>query len=223
MIKAILLDVDNTLLDFDLGAKEATKEAFADAGLEYSDEVHPVFTRINNGLWEDIENGLLTKEGLYQIRWQLIFDELGIRANGKEFEKLFLRRLRESAIPVDGAPELVRYLHGKYILCIASNASYDQQVKRLKKAGLYGYMRHIFISEKIGAPKPAAEFFEYCLKALSPIKREELMIIGDSLTADIDGAASFGIKSCFFNRRGIKIKSPADFTVAELGEIKAFL
>lgn len=223
MLKAILLDVDNTLLDFDLGAKQAIKEAFAETKLDYTENVYETFTRINNGLWHDIEKGLLTREGLYKIRWPRIFEALGIAADGVAFEKLFLSHLRESAIPVEGAIELVEYLYGKYTLCIASNAAYNQQILRLKKAGLYGYMKHIFISEKIGAPKPTKAFFKHCINALQPIKAEEVMIIGDSLTADIEGAAEFGIQSCLFNRKGISTESPATYTVTKLSEIKGFL
>ncbi len=223
MIKAVLLDVDNTLLDFDLGAKQAAKEIFDGLGLEYPEDLHTVFTRINNALWQNIEKGILTKEQLYEIRWQLIFDELGVKANGREFESLFRERLKESAIPVDGVLELVKYLSGKYTLCIASNGPYGQQIRRLKKAGLYGYIKHFFVSERIGAPKPGREFFEHCLKELSPIKREEVIMIGDSLTADISGAAAFGMKSCYFTRGQRAEKSPADYTVAELCDIRCFL
>lgn len=223
MIKAVLLDVDDTLLDFDLGAREAATEAFKEAGLTYGDDVHRAFTRINNDLWRSVEKGLMTREELYKIRWQTILDSLGIKADGEKLERSFHLHLRESAIPVDGALELVRYLYQRYTLCIASNAPYRQQTLRLKKAGLYGYMKHIFVSEAIGFSKPSREFFEYCLKALSPLTPDEIMVIGDSLTADINGAAAFGLKSCYFNRCGTDVKSPADYTVAGLDEIKNFL
>ncbi len=223
MIKAILLDVDNTLLDFDLCAKQAMTEGFAIANLTYTEELYPTFERINNALWMDIEEGKLTKAQLHNMRWQLIFDALGIDAEGAEFEKLFLTRLSEAAVPIEGALELVEYLHGRYTLCIASNAAYKQQIMRLKKSGIYEYIQHIFISENIGAPKPSAAFFDHCLSTLSPVSKDEVMIIGDSLTADIGGALDYGIKSCFFNRKGIRIRSGADYTVFKLSEIKSFL
>lgn len=223
MIKAVLLDVDNTLLDFDEGSKYAIMQVFSEYGFEYTDDVYPTFTRINTALWHDIEKGLLTREGLYKKRWPSILGALGIGGDGVAFEQCFLAHLRESAVPVEGAMETVRYLSEKYTLCIASNAAYKQQLIRLEKSGLLGYMKHVFISEQIGAPKPSAEFFQHCMQVLSPLTKNEVIMIGDSLTADINGAVEFGIKSCFFNRTGVDTESVADYTVKRLADIKRFL
>ena len=131
MLKAVLMDIDDTLLDFGKCAEQAMRTGFAEWGLPYDDSTYATFTRINDGLWLMIERGELTTQQLFQFRWNRIFDALGIQADGAAFEKRFLDLLYETAIPVDGADEICRYLKEKYILCAASNAFHDQQLNRL--------------------------------------------------------------------------------------------
>ena len=137
MIKAVFLDVDNTLLDFDLCAVRVMRQCFEEFGLAFETSMYyDTFTRINNPLWEQIERGELTREELFRVRWTLIFRALGIDFDGPTFEKRFLALLETTAVPVPGAPELVSYLQGKYTLCAASNAFYEQQIRRLTLAGI---------------------------------------------------------------------------------------
>ncbi len=108
MIKAVFLDVDNTLLDFDLCAVRVMRQCFEEFGLAFETSMYyDTFTRINNPLWEQIERGELTREELFRVRWTLIFRALGIDFDGPTFEKRFLALLETTAVPVPGAPELV--------------------------------------------------------------------------------------------------------------------
>ncbi len=223
-IKAVFIDIDNTLLDFNKCALWSMKKAFTDYGLNFEDSMFDTFNMINNRLWLRIEKGELTKEELYACRWNMIFALLGIEVNGVEFENVFYSHLTESAEPVDGALELLKYLHGKYLVCAASNASYAQQIKRLGNAGMAEYLDEIFISEKIGFSKPKKEFFERCFEKIRPITPPETVMIGDSLTADIEGGAAFGMKTCWYDHNLTNEHSDLpDFTVRSLSEIKDYL
>ena len=113
MLKAVLMDIDDTLLDFGKCAEQAMRIGFAEWGLPYDDSTYATFTRINDGLWLMIERGELTTQQLFQFRWNRIFEALGIQADGAAFEKRFLDLLYETAIPVDGADEICRYLKKK--------------------------------------------------------------------------------------------------------------
>ena len=114
MIKTVLLDIDNTLLDFNKSAKETIKCAFNVLSLKFSEEIFDTFLRVNNSLWLKIERKEITRQQLHRIRWGLIFNELKIDADGAEMERLFLDNLENFAIPVDGALDLVDYLAKKY-------------------------------------------------------------------------------------------------------------
>ena len=223
-IKAVFIDIDNTLLDFNKCALWSMQKAFNDYGLSFENSMFDTFNMINNRLWLRIEKGELTKEELYACRWNMIFAQIGNDIDGVEFENVFYSYLTESAEPVDGALDLLKYLHGKYLVCAASNASYAQQIKRLNNAGMTEYLDRIFISEQIGFSKPQKEFFERCFEKISPIVPPETVMIGDSLTADIEGGASFGMKTCRYNHNLTNESSDLpDYTECSLSEIKKYL
>lgn len=225
MIKVLLLDVDNTLMDFHECARQAMHITALEQEISFPADIFEVFTQINNGLWLEIEKGTLTVDQLHQVRWNRIFEAIGIKRDGVAFEQGFLKNLAQGDATVEGAQELLEYLAPKYTLCIASNAPYFQQTSRLKNAGLLHYFEKLFISETIGFSKPKKEFFDACMKELPGIKKEEIMMIGDSLTADIAGASAYGLATCWFNFG----KSPrekgavADHIVDSLLEIRNIL
>ncbi|WP_031476294.1 HAD family hydrolase [Agathobaculum desmolans] len=168
MLKVILFDIDNTLLSFNAYAKESMKSGFEKFEIgTYEDRMFSVFNQINTDLWQLIEKGKLDFKELQKKRWNMIFEYLGISADGIAFEKYFQECLFESAIPENGAMELVKYLHSKYILCVASNGPYMQQVNRLKISGMLPYFSDLFISEEIGSSKPSETFFSTCINRLN--------------------------------------------------------
>ena len=225
MLKAVLMDIDDTLLDFGKCAEQAMRIGFAEWGLPYDDSTYATFTRINDGLWLMIERGELTTQQLFEFRWNRIFEALGIQADGAAFEKRFLDLLYETAIPVDGADEICRYLKGKYILCAASNAFHDQQLNRLEMAGLLPYFDHVFVSESLGYRKPEKAFFDACRAFLPDVAADECVMIGDSLTADIAGGKNTGIDTCWYNPSGKTVEPAlaADYEIRRLDELPPIL
>ena len=225
MIKVLLLDVDNTLMDFHRCARQAMDLTAAEQGIQFPENLFEIFTGINNGLWREIEKGSLTVEELHQIRWNRIFDAIGIKRDGVAFEQGFLKNLAQGDATVEGARELLEYLAPRYTLCVASNAPYQQQTRRLSNAHLLDYFQKFFISETIGFSKPKREFFDACMKELPGIEKEEIMMIGDSLTADIAGAADYGFQTCWFNfaKASREKGAMADHIVDTLAEIKNIL
>ena len=116
MIKAVLLDIDNTLLDFNKCSELAIKKSFLEHGLSFTNEVFPTFLRRNDILWKNIEKGEYTRELLHKERWNIIFGELGIDYDGIKIEKSFLDNLYDCVVLIDGALEIVKYLSEKYYL-----------------------------------------------------------------------------------------------------------
>ena len=222
MIKYILLDVDGTLLDFHKCADASMEKAFLERGLPFDGRVPEAFHKINDSLWLRVEKGELTREELYSCRWNLIFERLKMdEVGGRPFDDLFRSYLTRAHEPVDGALELLERLSGRYRLYVASNAQYDQQYSRLNGAGMLGYIEEVFVSEKAGASKPDRAFFDYCLERLGSPSPDEVMLIGDSLTADIAGGIACGIHTCFFNPKHIPLPEGMvpDQVVASLSEI----
>lgn len=231
MIKVIFIDIDNTILSFDEYVKLTMREGFRHFGLkEYEDWMFGEFLEINAKLWRQIEKKEITFEELGQIRWNMVFEKLDIDFDGVVFEQYFRDCLRESAIPVEGAYEMLDYLSKKYTLCAASNGPSNQQINRLRIGKMLAYFESVYVSEGVGASKPSRKFFEYAFKDLESkmgekIKPDEALIIGDSITADIIGGADFGMKTCWYNRHKAQLpkKVEPDFVIERLEEVKNIL
>ena len=209
MIKAFFIDVDNTLLDFDAYVYDTMQQGFRKFSLrQFEPWMADVFHVENNKLWRALEDGRITFAKLQQIRWNTIFDKLGIEFDGILFETYFRNQLRESAVPVAGAYELLAVLKKRgALLCVASNGPYEQQMNRLRLAGMTGYFDYFFISEDIGFSKPSEEFFTESFQRLNEdktaaevIRPEECVMLGDSLTSDMAGGRSCGMHTVFFSR-----------------------
>ncbi len=225
MIKAILIDIDNTLLDFTKSANKAIERCFIKYGLPYGKHVCTTFNEINEELWKQIERKELTKQEMYSLRWTRILNSLSIDFDGLKMEQVFRSTLSGIAEPVDNAYSLLQYLCKKYPLYAASNSSYEHQRMRMTQADMLKYFDKMFVSETVGALKPAKEFFDVCLKEIGNVSPEEVIMIGDSLTADILGGHNYGLKTIWFNPEENEIpNSPhPDYTVKSLLEIKEIL
>ncbi|MBQ3530940.1 MAG: YjjG family noncanonical pyrimidine nucleotidase [Oscillospiraceae bacterium] len=220
MIKAVFIDIDGTLLDFEACVEESMRVGLTENKIEYKPEMLETFHRINDVFWRDLEQGKITFEELLERRWATVFEALEIDLNGPEFETYFRKRLHESAIPMEGSYETLEYLSGKYRLFAASNGPHEQQIERLRKADMLKYFEDVFTSGKIGAEKPAKEFFEYCFEKAADIKPEESTMLGDSLTSDMKGGNDFGMKTIWLNLNGKEKPEWVDFEIKSLDEIK---
>jgi len=204
MIKAVFIDIDGTILDFDECVKQTMITGFEKFGLKpYEPWMFDVFTEENDKLWCALEKKELTFEELMKKRWNIIFKRLDIDFDGQIFETYLREELKASGIPTIGAFEMLDELKGKYILCTASNGPYLQQINRQTKAGMLDYFDYQFISEKQGASKPAKEFFIPAFEELNdgreiPIRPDECLMIGDSMTSDMAGARGFGMNTCLY-------------------------
>ncbi len=221
----IFIDIDNTLLDFDAYVKQTMQTGFAHFGLKpYEPYMFEVFTEENNRLWHQIEQGTLTFDELHNIRWCNIFHSLHIPFDGIVFEDYFRKAIYDSAIPVDGAYDMLSYLKEKYVLCAASNGPYAQQLHRLEIADMRKYFSHIFVSEKVGVSKPSPDFFDYAFRELGNISPADAVIIGDSLTSDMAGGLCYGMKTCFY-RRNPQTPVPAgiNWVIDDLRDVRKIL
>ena len=226
MKQAVFLDIDNTLLDFDKSADLAMHTVCDRFGIKAPAELFATFKRINDGLWLQIEQGIITKQDLFRVRWDRIFSELGVRFDGKTFEEAFLQVIVKTAVPVTGAADLLAYLDGKgYRLFAASNAPRGQQAERLAMAGLLSYFEAVFVSADLGAEKPSREFFDLCFARLNDLDPHDCVLIGDSISADIAGGNAYGMQTVWFNPAHTENPTAVTPTavVSTLAEIQSLL
>lgn len=199
VIRNVLLDLDDTLLDFHRAEAEAIRHTLAKIGIEPTDEVVKLYSRINRSCWAKLELGEYTREEVLHKRFEMLFETLGTTGDPHETQKLYEYRLSLGAYYLDGAKELLDTLHGKYRLYLATNGIVNVQSRRIKDTGIGKYFDGIFISERIGYNKPDKRFFDIAFTEIPDFKHSETVIIGDTMTSDILGGINAGIKTVYFN------------------------
>lgn len=204
MIKAILWDVDGTLLDFIKAERAAIKKCFEVFGLgECTDEMIARYSVINRGYWERLERGEISKSEVLIRRFQEFFATEGIITDcAAEFNKEYQIRLGDTICFCDDSYDLLKSLKGKIKQYAVTNGTKVAQDKKLKRSGLDKLFDDIFISEEIGIEKPYLGFFQRVWDKIGEYASDEIMIVGDSLTSDIQGGNNAGIICCWYNPQG---------------------
>lgn len=225
MIKNLLLDLDDTLLDFHRAEAEAIRHTLGEIGIEPNDEVVALYSRINRSCWAKLELGEYTREEVLHKRFEMLFRALGTTGDPHETQKLYEYRLSLGAYYLDGAKELLDTLYGKYRLYLATNGIVNVQTRRISDSGIGKYFDGIFVSEKIGYNKPDKRFFDIAFAEIPDFKQDETVIIGDTLTSDIQGGINAGIKTVYFNpkkRENLTGITP-HYEISSLGELPKLL
>ena len=225
MIRQLLLDIDDTLLDFSQAEGWALRQAFAACGLALSDDVFAQYRQINRRQWQRLDAGEIPRDDVLYGRFRLLFAARGWRADPVAVETRYRSFLAQAHFPVPGALEALEALHQTYPLYIASNGLAQTQYDRLDAAGMTPYLQGIFLSEAAGAPKPEPAFFDYCFAHMPGARREETLLIGDNLRTDIRGGQRAGLRTCWFNARR-RPEDPAiqpNWTVYSWAEVLSLL
>jgi len=225
MIRNVLLDLDDTLLDFHRAERVALSGTLRDLGVEPREETLRRYSQLNQEQWRLLERGELTREEVMVRRYRLLFEELGVACDPRKAADDYENRLCVGHYFVDGAEELLRELDGLYRLYLVSNGTTRVQESRIRSAGIGGYFQGIFLSQQVGRDKPDPSFFQRCFAAIPDFRREETVIVGDSLTSDIQGGKNAGIATVWFCREGAEMM-PAitpDRTIRRLQELPALL
>ena len=225
MIRTILFDLDDTLLDFKASEAEALRYTLKTLGLEPTDEIVKRYSVINQAQWELLEKTELTRQQVLVRRFEILFQEYGIDCEAQTAQDMYHHRLSQGHYFIDGAIALLENLCKKYDLYVVSNGTGVVQDGRIKSAGIAHYFKDIFISERMGADKPDPVFFENCFKRIPGFKKEEAVIIGDSLTSDIRGGNRVCLRTVWFNPRHLPGKEGVfpDYEIAALAEIPALM
>ena len=225
MIKAILLDLDDTILDFHKAERIALSATLEELGITPTDKVLARYSEINQMHWKRLERGELTRYEVLHGRFRMLFDEMGLDVSEIDAQRIYEWRLGTGHYFLDGAEKLLDDLYGKYDIYLASNGTDIVQTRRIESAGIGKYFKELFISQRIGYDKPSVEYFNRCFERIENFDRASTIIIGDSLTSDILGGINAGIRTCLFNPHGRPGRADIvpDYEVKDLAEIVPLL
>lgn len=220
MIKHVFIDLDDTVFDFHRSEREALSNMLTSLGIEPTETVTKRYSEINDAQWKMLERGETTRERLLVDRFDILFKELSKRRDPCEAKRLYEANLSRSFHFIDGAEKMLTELSGRYSLYLASNGTDSVQTGRIAASGIGKYFKELFISERLGYDKPRREYFDACFARIDGFRREECIILGDSMTSDIKGGKNAGILTCLFNPRGAAAVSDVkpDFEIRALCE-----
>ena len=199
MIEFLLLDLDDTILDFHKAERIAIAKSIRDFGVEPTEAVLGRYHVINKWHWEQLELGKMTREEVLVGRFAMLFQEMGITVNAVDVARAYEKNLAIGHYFLPGAEEAVDTLHKKYRLFLVSNGTASVQKGRMTSANLYRFFEKVFVSQEIGHNKPAKAYFDACFAQIPDFDPAKAVIVGDSLSSDIQGGINAGIKTCWVN------------------------
>lgn len=230
-VKVLLWDIDGTLLDFKAAEKCAIRKCFEVLELgECTDEMIGVYSKINTKYWEKLERGEMTKPEILVGRFEEFF-RLYDRDTAKApaFNREYQVRLGDFIVFEEGGDTILPYFREKgYEQYAVTNGTLVAQSKKLKTSGLEHEFDEVFISENLGVEKPDKLFFDRLFEKIDPegkLGKDEVLIIGDSLTSDMKGGNNAKILCCWYDPSG-KEADPSlklDLIIRKLEELKEVL
>ncbi|MBQ7653043.1 MAG: YjjG family noncanonical pyrimidine nucleotidase [Clostridia bacterium] len=219
MKRFLLIDLDDTILDFSKSENTAVKLALNELGLYSNDEVASWYKRFNIEVWKDFEKGLITRENLGKLRFVRLLEKMGEDISlGDKLNNTYCSLLAYQHFMIDGAREFLVKIAAYYRIIGVSNGTSKVQWQRIKDSGLNELTESIFVSEDIGIQKPKKEYFEYVAAHVDGFEKEQAVIVGDSLTSDISGGKNYGITTVWYNPENESSNLP-DYVVKNFDEL----
>ena len=200
MKKILLIDLDDTLLDFSKSEYVAVTQTLRSFGLPATDEVAANYKRFNVQVWKEFELGTLSRADLTHKRFDLLLDWLGVKEpNGVLLNEAYCQTLARQHFVMEGAMEFLQKISLYYRVIGISNGTSKVQWQRIKDSGLDKQMERIFVSEDINVRKPTVAFFDYVAAHTPSYRKEDVIVVGDSLSSDIKGGNDYGVPTVWFN------------------------
>lgn len=216
----LLFDFDDTLIDYNKSEEASLKNSCKFFEIKYSESFREKYFDINKNLWKNLEKGLIKKEEIPIERFRILFENENLNINPVDFGNKYIENFRETSFLIDNAKEVLEYLYPLVKLSVITNGMKGFANHRSKLAGIHNFFENFYVSEDIGYNKPTKGYFNYVIKE-GNIDPTSALIVGDSLSSDIQGGINANIDTCYFNLRNIPQKNIyATFEIANLLELK---
>jgi len=217
----LLFDADGTLFDYDRAEAWSLERTVSALGIAWHGEILPVYRQINRGYWQALERGEVTAAEIKVDRFRDLLTYLRSSADPVAAGETYLQHLGSSGFLINGTVELLDYLNGRVQLALITNGITRTQYGRLSASGIGKYFDPVIISGEVGYQKPDPRIFEVLFEQSGFSDKQKALIIGDSLTSDMQGGLNFGIDTCWYNPLGAPGNPtvPVTYEITSLEEI----
>ena len=218
-------DADGTLFDYNRAEATALKNVFHSLTLPFEDEYLGVYRNINSKLWRALEQQEITPAVLRFRRFELLLESLRLSGSPHQMSTAYIEQLAICTDLMDGAYEVLQTLHGRSKLAIVTNGLQAVQRSRLAHSRIRAFITELIISEEVGAAKPQPAFFDAAFARTGQPAKSDFLIIGDSLTSDIQGGVDYGLDTCWYNPTAESRPDslPITYEIGHLRELLDFL
>ena len=201
-IKAIFFDADDTIVDHKECERQALEYLFNNIGEEYKDKYQEIFRPLDRELWDSValNISIVPKEFIPEYRFKILFSKINIKYyNYKKANELFTYGLEHSVALIENAEEVIEDLYNKkYKIYVVTNGLIRLQKPRITNSKIRKYFSDIIVSEEVGIAKPDPKIFNTLIQR-NNLKKDEIIMIGNSLIKDVQGAKNANIKSIWYN------------------------
>ncbi len=205
--KAILFDLDGTLVNYDAAQKYAAAKAIEQMSESISPNLEPkvleqkVLELVNGDAVQDIEAcrpGWMPADSAYM---QNIFTEAGVNLPSGLFLSNYFEAMSQHGEALPGVIDLLISLKKDHTIGIVSNGLGPVQRKRLVKAELMEYLDLLVVSCEAGYAKPDPAILQFAMK-LAESTPENTLFVGDSAGSDMGVAEASGVDFVFVQPDG---------------------
>lgn len=198
----ILFDADRTLFDFDQSQRLALGEVYRANGIPETEENRQTYVRLNDQLWAQFDRGEISLDELKHVRFRVFLDAVGAsQLDPDQINQQYIEALGRNSILLAGAENLCQTLAPHCALHIVTNGIKEAQEGRLNRSPIRKYIQKVYISGIMGVRKPEAAYFQavYDDLKMTPARWRRTVIVGDSLTSDMQGGVNAGLDTIWYN------------------------
>ncbi|VTS15675.1 YjjG family noncanonical pyrimidine nucleotidase [Streptococcus pseudoporcinus] len=222
----LLFDLDHTLLDFDKAEDMALTALLKECKVTDVQAYKDYYSPMNKAMWRGLELKLLSKKELVNTRFTKLFEHFGHTVDGVYLAERYQAHLKNQGQSYPGAKALLETLKAAgFAIYAATNGLSQVQTSRLEKSGLAVFFEKVFVSESSGSQKPDKAFYDWIGDQIPNFNPAEALMIGDSLTADIQGGINAGIDTVWYNPKCLDNQSSVHptYQVSHYQELLAIL
>lgn len=196
----ILFDFDDTLVDFSQSERAAVKAVCANYDRDVTEDLILAFHTINQDLWRKFDEGEVSRDELFHLRFVRFFAALGVTGHPDLANEIFLTALATEVSLIANAEPLLTHLNKHAKIGIVSNGHGPTQRLRAERAGIAHLIHFSTISDDVGVGKPHRKMFDTAYESSGLPPGQKTLMIGDNLKADISGAHAVGFDTCWISR-----------------------
>jgi len=212
--KGILIDLDNTIYDYNKAHKTALTKTIDHLAKKFSFsciDLQKTYKKAQYVVATNLKNTAASHNRM--LYFQTMLEALGVNALHHTLETYdtYWKTFLDNINPFDGIFEFLEQINSCKI-CIVTDLTAHIQHRKIKKLGLQKYNPLLVTSEEVGVEKPHKKMFKSALQKLQ-LKANDVCMIGDNFTKDIWGASQIGIDSFWLHKCDSLTHLPGNVTV----------